>query len=105
MKNEKGKNGRTGESAASGRTLRRRFTTADKTIQAIGRSSVYFKIPQNVPRNFGHKHRRNSTLIGDLFAEIRARNDARLVNKNHPPFREHVELDEEALWILSFYYT
>lgn len=47
------------------------------------------------PQNFGYKHR-NGVLIEDLFAEIRARNDPRLVNKN-PPSREHVELDEEAL--------
>jgi len=72
-----------------------------KTIRAAEGSSVYFKMLWN----FRHKHRRNGALTGDLFAEIRARNDARLVNKNHPPSREHVELDEEALRILSFYYT
>jgi len=72
-----------------------------KTIRAAKRSSVYFKML----RNFRHKHRHNGALIGDLFAEIRACNDARLINKNHPPSREHVELDEEAFRILSFYYT
>lgn len=54
-----------------------------------------------IPRNFGRKHR-NGTFIGDLFAGIRECNDAQLVNKNHP---SSVELNEEALRILSFYYT
>ncbi|KYN42508.1 hypothetical protein ALC56_03054, partial [Trachymyrmex septentrionalis] len=57
----------------------------------------HYKMPANIidKLNFGYKHR-NGVLIEDLFAEIRARNDPRLVNKN-PPSREHVELDEEAL--------
>jgi len=67
---------------------------ANKTIRTTASEGVLYILKCfEMPQNFGYKHR-NGVLIEDLFAEIRARNDLRLVNKN-PPSREHV--DEEAL--------